>query len=99
MIRMMMKNKMMKNKMLCEILLTIMLGVTSSVDSLQKISDNKKSADLLSLRSNVNNIQARIDAGKLEGILDIKKLFSPGFGIFKKILPEQLSARPQRETR
>ena len=99
MIRMMMKNKMMKNKMLCEILLTIMLGVTCSVDSLQKIPDNKNSAELLSLRSNVNDLQARIDAGQFEGILGIKKLFSPGFGIFKKILPEQLSARPQRETR
>ena len=84
--------------MFCEMIFTVIFSVTSCVVSLQKASD-KKSAELFSLKNNVNNIQSRIDSVKLEGILDIKSLFSPGFGIFKRILPEQLGARPERETR
>ena len=51
------------------------------------------------LRNYAKQIQPRIDAGELEDILDLKTLFSPGFGIFKNIIPTQLSTRPERDAR
>ena len=50
-------------------------------------------------RENENQLQPRTDSGKLESLLDLKNLFSPGFGIFKNIIPTQLSIRPERDAR
>jgi hypothetical protein len=49
--------------------------------------------------SHDKQFQPRTDPGNLESIFDIKSLFSPGFGVFKNLLPTQLSIRPERDAR
>ena len=83
--------------MLSKIFCPYFLSVVICGSSIQEIpAPNLEGKGLHSQRNYAKQIQPRTD---LEDILDIKNLFSPGFGLFKNILPTQLSTRPERDAR
>ena len=87
-------------KMLSAIFCILLSSSVYSDSRIQQIpAPNLNSRQYQPWRENENQIQPRTDPGKLESLLDIKNLFTPGFGIFKNIIPTQLSIRPERDAR